>query len=452
MIIAKIFNNFTKIKQSHLNLFMSTPPIRIAFHTMGCKLNFAETSTLSREFIEHGYQRVSYKDIADVYVLNTCSVTDRADKEARKLIRQAKRRNPNSSLAVIGCYAQLKSKEIANIEGVDLVLGSEHKFNLLQHIEKITLNNNISVHWSEIEHVNHFSPSYSFGERTRSYLKIQDGCNYTCSFCTIPLARGKSRSGTVEDTIKTAQRIAKTKRVKEIVITGVNIGDFGLYNGESLIQLLREMDKLEYIERIRISSIEPNLLSDEIIEFCNESKKFMPHFHIPLQSGSDRILKLMRRRYNTDYYQTLIEKIKNINKDTCIGVDVIVGFPGETDSDFLATYEFLSSIDISYLHVFSYSERKNTDAYHYINHVSKKNKSERSKTLHNLSNKKRHDFYNKFLNQKRKVLYEGIKNGKVIGHTDNYVRVEVEPNAQLINSVQRTRLLNNLGDSLFGRI
>ena len=431
---------------------MSTPPIRIAFHTMGCKLNFAETSTLSREFIEHGYQRVSYKDIADVYVINTCSVTDKADKEARKLIRQAKRRNPNSSLAVIGCYAQLKSKEIANIEGVDLVLGSEHKFNLLQHIEKITLNNNISVHWSEIEHVNHFSPSYSFGERTRSYLKIQDGCNYTCSFCTIPLARGKSRSGTVEDTIKTAQRIAKTKKVKEIVITGVNIGDFGLHNGESLIQLLREMDELEYIERIRISSIEPNLLSDEIIEFCNESKKFMPHFHIPLQSGSDRILKLMRRRYNTDYYQALIEKIKNINKDTCIGVDVIVGFPGETDSDFLATYEFLSSIDISYLHVFSYSERRNTDAYHYINHVSKKNKSERSKTLHNLSNKKRHDFYNKFLNQKRKVLYEGMKNGKVIGHTDNYVRVEVEPNAQLINSVQRTRLLNNLGDSLFGRI
>ena len=431
---------------------MSTPPIRIAFHTMGCKLNFAETSTLSREFIEHGYQRVSYKDIADVYVINTCSVTDKADKEARKLIRQAKRRNPNSSLAVIGCYAQLKSKEIANIEGVDLVLGSEHKFNLLQHIEKITLNNNISVHWSEIEHVNHFSPSYSFGERTRSYLKIQDGCNYTCSFCTIPLARGKSRSGTVEDTIKTAQRIAKTKKVKEIVITGVNIGDFGLHNGESLIQLLREMDELEYIERIRISSIEPNLLSDEIIEFCNESKKFMPHFHIPLQSGSDRILKLMRRRYNTDYYQTLIEKIKNINKDTCIGVDVIVGFPGETDSDFLATYEFLSSIDVSYLHVFSYSERQNTDAYHYINHVSKKNKSERSKTLHNLSNKKRHDFYNKFLNQKRKVLYEGMKNGKVIGHTDNYVRVEVEPNAQLINSVQRTRLLNNLGDSLFGRI
>ena len=431
---------------------MSTPPIRIAFHTMGCKLNFAETSTLSREFIEHGYQRVSYKDIADVYVINTCSVTDKADKEARKLIRQAKRRNPNSSLAVIGCYAQLKSKEIANIEGVDLVLGSEHKFNLLQHIEKINLNNNISVHWSEIEHVNHFRPSYSFGERTRSYLKIQDGCNYTCSFCTIPLARGKSRSGTVEDTIKTAQRIAKTKKVKEIVITGVNIGDFGLHNGESLIQLLREMDELEYIERIRISSIEPNLLSDEIIEFCNGSKKFMPHFHIPLQSGSDRILKLMRRRYNTDYYQTLIEKIKNINKDTCIGVDVIVGFPGETDSDFLATYEFLSSIDISYLHVFSYSERKNTDAYHYINHVSKKNKSERSKTLHNLSNKKRHDFYNKFLNQKRKVLYEGMKNGKVIGHTDNYVRVEVEPNAQLINSVQRTRLLNNLGDSLFGRI
>ncbi len=431
---------------------MSTPPIRIAFHTMGCKLNFAETSTLSRDFVERGYEKVGYQDIADIYVLNTCSVTESADKEARKLIRQAKRRNPNSLVAVIGCYAQLKSEDIADIEGVDLVLGSEQKFNLLHYIEKINLNNNPLVHWSEIKHVNHFRPSYSFGERTRSYLKIQDGCDYTCSFCTIPLARGKSRSGTIKDTINNAQRIAKTKQVKEIVITGVNIGDFGVNNGESLIQLLREMDELKYVERIRISSIEPNLLSDEIIEFCNRSKKFMPHFHIPLQSGSNKILKLMRRRYNTEYYRTLIKKIKNINEDTCIGVDVIVGFPGETDSDFLSTYEFLTSIDISYLHVFSYSERINTDAYRSTNHVPKKKKSERSKMLHNLSNKKRHAFYNRFINQKRKVLYECIKNGNAIGHTDNYVQVKVEPDPQLVNSVQQTQLLNNLGDSLHGKI
>tara|TARA_B100000029_G_scaffold57573_1_gene52034 strand:+ start:465 stop:1757 length:1293 start_codon:yes stop_codon:yes gene_type:complete len=430
---------------------MSTPLKRIAFQTMGCKLNFSETSTLSREFIEHGYEKVDYRDKADIYIINTCSVTDNADKEARKLIRQAKRRNPNSSIAVIGCYAQLKSKDIANIEGVDLVLGSEEKFNLLEHIENINLDKNTMVKWSEIEHVHDFKPSYSFNERTRSYLKIQDGCDYTCTFCTIPLARGKSRSSTINETMKIAKKLALTG-VKEIVITGVNIGDYGSYNGESLLELIREMDDLKNIDRIRLSSIEPNLLSDEIIEYCHLSQRFMPHYHIPLQSGSNKILKLMRRRYNTEIYRSLINKIKKLDGDTCIGVDVIVGFPGESDADFMKTYEFLLELDISYLHVFSYSERLNTDAYNFGSSVPKEKRLERSRMLHNLSNKKRDYFYNRYLNKKRKVLFETIKGGKLVGHTDNYVKVKIDPIPELVNSIKQTYLINNLGDSLFGKI
>tara|TARA_B100001113_G_scaffold141026_1_gene115516 strand:+ start:210 stop:1502 length:1293 start_codon:yes stop_codon:yes gene_type:complete len=430
---------------------MSTPLTRIAFQTMGCKLNFSETSTLSREFIEHGYEKVDYRDKADIYIINTCSVTDNADKEARKLIRQAKRRNPNSSIAVIGCYAQLKSKDIANIEGVDLVLGAEEKFNLLEHIENINLDKNTMVKWSEIEHVHDFKPSYSLNERTRSYLKIQDGCDYTCSFCTIPLARGKSRSSTINNTMKIANKLALTG-VKEIVITGVNIGDYGSYNGESLLELIREMDDLNNIDRIRISSIEPNLLSDEIIEYCHSSKRFMPHYHIPLQSGSNKILKLMRRRYNTEIYRSLINKIKKLDGDTCIGVDVIVGFPGESDSDFMKTYEFLLDLDISYLHVFSYSERLNTDACNFGSSVPKEKRLERSRILHNLSNKKRDHFYNRYLNKKRKVLFETIKDGKLVGHTDNYVKVKIDPIPELVNSIKKTSLIKNLGDSLFGKI
>ena len=430
---------------------MSTPLTRIAFQTMGCKLNFSETSTLSREFIEHGYEKVDYRDKADIYIINTCSVTDNADKEARKLIRQAKRRNPNSSIAVIGCYAQLKSKDIANIEGVDLVLGAEEKFNLLEHIENINLDKNTMVKWSEIEHVHDFKPSYSLNERTRSYLKIQDGCDYTCSFCTIPLARGKSRSSTINNTMKIANKLALTG-VKEIVITGVNIGDYGTYNGESLLELIREMDDLNNIDRIRISSIEPNLLSDEIIEYCHSSERFMPHYHIPLQSGSNKILKLMRRRYNTEIYRSLIKKIKKLDGDTCIGVDVIVGFPGESDADFMKTYEFLLDLDISYLHVFSYSERLNTDACNFGSSVPKEKRLERSRILHNLSNKKRDYFYNQYLNKKRKVLFETIKDGKLVGHTDNYVKVKIDPIPELVNSIKKTSLIKNLGDSLFGKI
>jgi len=315
---------------------MSTPTKRIAFHTLGCKLNFSETATISRDFIRHGFEKVDYRDIADIYVLNTCSVTENADKEARKLIRQAKRRNPDSSIAVIGCYAQLKPNDIATIDGVDIVLGAEEKFNLLNHLDSIDLNGGTKVIQSDIDHVHTFTPSYSSRERTRSFLKIQDGCDYTCSFCTIPLARGESRSDTIESTMKTAREAAATD-AREIVLTGVNIGDFGKRSNETFFDLIQQLDLLDGIDRIRISSIEPNLLTNEIIEFCAASQKFMPHFHVPLQSGSDKILGAMRRRYKRDLYEDRVAKIKSIMPDCCIGVDVIVGFPGETDTDFLDT-------------------------------------------------------------------------------------------------------------------
>jgi len=366
---------------------MSTPTKRVAFHTLGCKLNFSETATISRDFIRHGFEKVDYRDEADIYVLNTCSVTENADKEARKLIRQAKRRNPNSSIAVIGCYAQLKPNDIAAIEGVDIVLGAEEKFNLLNHLDSIDLNIGTKVIQSEIDHLHTFTPSYSSGERTRSFLKVQDGCDYTCSFCTIPLARGESRSDTIESTMKTAREVAATD-AREIVLTGVNIGDFGKGSHETFFDLIHQLDLLDGIDRIRISSIEPNLITNEIIEFCGKSEKFMPHFHVPLQSGSDKILKAMRRRYKRSLFEGRVLKIKECIPDACIGVDVIVGFPGETDDDFLDTYHFLNELDISYLHVFTYSERPNTDADEMGKVVSKEKRAERSKMLHILSDKK----------------------------------------------------------------
>ena len=315
---------------------MSTPTKRIAFHTMGCKLNLSETGTISREFIQHGFQKVSYKEKADIYVLNTCSVTENANKEARKLIRQAKRRNPDSSIAIIGCYAQLKPNEISKIKGVDLVLGAKEKFNLLTHLEKLDIKDKTKIGESDIREINSFKPSYSSAERTRSFLKIQDGCNYTCSFCTIPLARGKSRSDSIKNTMETAKKITN-RGAREIVLTGVNIGDFGHGTTETFYDLIQQLDTINELDRIRISSIEPNLLSSQIIEFCATSKKIMPHFHIPLQSGSNKILQSMRRRYNRELYEEKIIKIKNLIPDACIGVDVIVGFPGETDSDFFKT-------------------------------------------------------------------------------------------------------------------
>lgn len=430
---------------------MSTPTKRIALHTLGCKLNFSETATISRDFIQHGFEKVDYRDKADIYVLNTCSVTENADKEARKLIRQAKRRNPDSTVAVIGCYAQLKPNDIAIIDGVDIVLGAEEKFNLLNHLDGIDLNGGTQVIQSEIDHVHKFTPSYSSGERTRSFLKVQDGCDYTCSFCTIPLARGESRSDTIENTMKTAREVAKTDS-REIVLTGVNIGDFGKGTSESFFNLVQQLDMLDGIDRIRISSIEPNLLTNEIIEFCAESNKFMPHFHVPLQSGSDKILGAMRRRYKRDLYEERTEKINSIIPDVCIGVDVIVGFPGETDDDFLDTYNFLNELNISYLHVFTYSERENTDAAKMGEVVSKEKRAERSKMLHILSDKKRRYFHEKFINQNRPVLFENMKNGKLLGHTDNYIQIQVDGGFDLINTIHPVKLILNHGAAVDGQL
>ena len=430
---------------------MSTPTKRVAFHTMGCKLNYSETSTISRDFITRGFEKVEYRDHADIYVINTCSVTENADKEARKLIRQAKRLNPLSSIAVIGCYAQLKPEEIAAIDGVDLVIGSEEKFNLLDHLNELDQKEDNTIIHSNIEHVHSFKPSYSIGDRTRSYLKVQDGCDYTCSFCTIPLARGKSRSGNIQTTVKTAQEVA-LKGVKEIVLTGVNIGDFGAGSDENLLQLLIELDNIEGVERFRISSIEPNLLNNDIIAFCNTSKKFVPHFHIPLQSGSNKILKGMRRRYDQTIYRKKINKILSSNPETCIGVDVMVGFPGESDEDFLETYNFINDIDISYLHVFTYSERPDTPAKNIKKVISKRVRAERSKMLHILSQKKRRYFYDHFINTHRKVLFESIRNGKLVGHTDNYIKVEIDNFPGLVNMIHSVKLIENRGEFVIGEL
>ena len=430
---------------------MGTPTKKIAFHTLGCKLNFSETSTIARDFVENGFEKVKFDSAADFYVINTCSVTENADKEAKKLIRKAKRNSPDSKIAVIGCFAQLQPNSIAKLDGVDIVLGANDKFDLIKHFNEIDVDMSTKIIRSKIDKINSFKPSFSIDERTRSYLKVQDGCDYTCSFCTIPLARGKSRSGTISDTIKAAKEIAKSGN-KEIVLTGVNIGDFGKGNDESLIDLIKELDSINEINRIRISSIEPNLLTNEIIEFCNLSKKLMPHFHIPLQSGSDKILKAMRRRYDKKVYQNRIKKIKDTNQDTCIGVDVIVGFPGESDEDFLETYNFLTELDITYLHVFSYSERADTNAIKLDKKVSKSDKSKRRKMLHVLSEKKKYSFYNDFINKKRPILFEGLKNGFLVGHTDNYIKTLVKIPVSYNNKIVDIKLMENKGNHMVGYI
>ncbi len=430
---------------------MSTPTTRIAFHTMGCKTNFSETSTISSEMQRYGYEKVSYKDEADIYVLNTCSVTENADKEARKLIRKARRLNPFAKIAVIGCYAQLQPEQISKIPGVDLVLGASEKFNLLSHLNSLNGTNESKIITSTIKNISSFQPSFTNGERTRSYLKIQDGCNYNCSFCTIPLARGRSRSDTIENTVKIAQNIADSG-AKEIVLTGINIGDFGSEKDESFLQLIMTLDNLKGIERFRISSIEPNLLSDEIISFCADSNKFVPHFHIPLQSGSDSILKSMKRRYNTDLYKSRVEYIKELIPDCCIGVDVIVGYPGEGEEHFEQTKAFIESIDISYLHVFSYSERKDTLASSLNNQITKEHKDYRSKDLHILSNKKRTVFYNQYINTIRPVLVEQSINGKIQGFTDNYIKVNIDKHLSCQNTIIPVLLNDNKGSYMQGEI
>ena len=430
---------------------MSTIPKKIAFHTLGCKVNYSETSSISRDIIKSGFEQVNYKDLADIYVLNTCSVTENANKDARKFVRTVRRKNPNATIAVIGCYAQLKPDEIGEIEGIDIVLGAEEKFNLIDHLDGFELNREKKILKSNIKFVSDFKSSYSIGERTRSYLKVQDGCNYNCSFCTIPLARGKSRSDTISNTIKVAKEIASTE-VKEIVLSGINIGDYGIGSNESFYDLIKEMDSLSGIDRIRISSIEPNLLSNEIIELSSISKKLMPHFHIPLQSGSDNILKAMKRRYDTNLYADLIKKIKIKIPDVAIGVDVMVGFPGETEEDFLSTYNFIKKLEISYLHVFTYSERPNTDALNLDKIVSMEKRKERSKILHSLSDEKLLNFYDQFIGQKRPVLFESIKNGQLIGHSDNYIKIKSNGTPDLINTIQNVDLLDNDGRYVYGAI
>ncbi len=429
---------------------MSSPYKTVAFQTLGCKLNFAETSTLARDFSSHGYAQVGIDHPADLYVINTCSVTENANKKARKAVRRALRKSPQAKVAVIGCYAQLNPQEIADIPGVSIVAGAEDKFNLIEKIESEELIGQPVILNSEIDYVTHFHPSYSMGERTRSFLKVQDGCDYTCSFCTIPLARGKSRSADIADTLLQAREIAETG-IKEIVLTGVNVGDFGKSHGESFFELIQELDKVEGIERYRISSIEPNLLTDEIINFTANSEKFLPHFHIPLQSGSDQVLKAMRRRYKSDLFVRRINKIKTIMPDACIGVDVIVGFPGESEENFQETYELLKQLDVSYLHVFSYSQRDNTDAVKIEPKVSQQTIAERSKILHRLSMKKKRQFYENNTGKIRQVLFETYEEGILSGHSENYISVSIKGNEDKVNQIIPVKLVRLEDGEMIGK-
>lgn len=416
---------------------------KVAFYTLGCKLNYSETSTISRKFEEKGYQKVDFTNTPDIFVINTCSVTENADKKCHKVVREARAISPNAYIAIIGCYAQLKPKEISEIPGVDAVLGAAEKFRLVELLDGFVRPEKATVLASEIEDATQFNTSYSMHDRTRTFLKVQDGCDYSCSFCTIPLARGNSRSDSIQNIVATAQNIAQTD-VKEIVLTGVNTGDFGIQQGvrkERFIGLIKELDNVEGIERFRISSIEPNLLTDEIIEFVASAKRFVPHFHIPLQSGSNKILRLMRRRYQRELYAERVSKIKALMPHCCIGVDVIVGFPGETKEDFLETYQFLNDLDISYLHVFTYSERENTLATDMANPVPHKERAERSKMLHILSDKKRRAFYEQNLGRTFHVLFENdVEGGKIHGFTDNYVRVSAQYDPLLINELKKVKL------------
>ena len=435
---------------------MATPKT-VAFHTLGCKLNFSETSTIKRQFESAGYGVVSFDENADFYVLNTCSVTDFADRKCRYEVRKVKKQNPSAKVIVIGCYAQLKPEEISEIEGVNLVLGASEKFNILKHVESIHHMDDMgTVLNSEINEVNSFIDAYSFGDRTRAFLKVQDGCNYKCSFCTIPLARGKSRSDTVQNVVRNAKQLGE-KGAKEIVLTGVNIGDFG--NGTEVIEgqrpkkealfidLIRELDNVESVERFRISSIEPNLCNDEIIEFVTRSKRFMPHFHMPLQSGNDEMLKKMQRRYKRSLYQVRVERIRQLMPHCCIGVDVIVGFPGETEAHFMDTYNFLKDLDISYLHVFTYSERPNTLAASMPDTVDVGERRRRNKMLRILSEKKRRAFYEQHLGTERKVLFEDRgDDNQFEGYTDNYIRVVMDKKSFKENHILPVQL-KSINDS-----
>lgn len=419
---------------------------KVAFYTLGCKLNFSETSTISRNFKKEGFERVGFDEVADIYVINTCSVTDNADKRFKSIVKNALKINENAFLIAIGCYAQLQPEELAAVDGVDLVLGTAEKFKITQYINDLTKHKAGEIHSCEISEANFYESSYAIGDRTRAFLKVQDGCDYKCTYCTIPLARGISRSDTLENVLKNAREIAE-QNIKEIVLTGVNIGDYG--KGElgdkkhehTFYQLVQELDKIEGIERIRISSIEPNLLGQEIIEQVSQSSSFVPHFHIPLQSGSNELLKLMKRRYPREVFANRIENIKKLMPNACIGVDVIVGFPGETDELFLETYHFLNQLDISYLHVFTYSERPNTEAVELVGIVPMNVRHKRSKMLRGLSVKKRRAFYESQLGKTATVLFENEnKAGFIFGFTENYVRVKTTWNENLVNTLQTVLL------------
>jgi len=414
----------------------------IAYFTLGCKLNFSETSYIAKKLEEEGYNQVSFDETADYYLIHTCTVTQAADRKSRQLIRKIGRKNPEAVIVAMGCYAQVKPEELSSIGEVDIILGTAEKFNLGSYLKNFKKGQPHTINISPIEEANTFNPAYSGSDRTRSFLKIQDGCDYTCTYCTIPLARGKSRSSYIKDIVLQARNIAG-KGVKEIILTGVNIGDFGKLTGESFLDLLKELDKVQGINRFRISSIEPNLLEDNIIHFAARSKRIAPHFHIPLQSGSDRILKLMQRRYTTDLFQKRIYSIRKAIPDAGIGVDVITGFPGETDNDFTQTYEFLDQLDISYLHVFTYSDRNNTKAAIMRDKVNPATKEKWSQLLHELSEKKRIAFYS---NQTVKIvsaLFEANKyNGRMTGYTGNYIKVEKPFDIDDVGSVLKVRLMD----------
>ncbi len=413
----------------------------VAFHTLGCKLNFSETSSISRLLENEGFEKKNFDDKADVYVINTCSVTDNADKECRHLVRRIQRKAPESLVVITGCYAQLKPKEIAEIQGVDLVLGAAEKFNIAQHLKELSKNDSAKICSCDISEVTGFNASFSINDRTRTFLKVQDGCDYNCSFCTIPMARGKSRSDNIENVVRNAEQLAKSG-VKEIVLTGVNLGDFGKgYDGnkkhdESFFELVKALEKVDGIERYRISSIEPNLLTNDIIDFVANSNKFMPHFHIPLQSGSNAILALMRRRYKKELYTERVELIKTLMPHCAIGVDVIVGFPGEREEHFMETFNFLHDLDISYLHVFTYSERANTLAAEMKDVVPINIRNERNKKLRNLSYMKMSEHTRKHTGQTRKVLFEGNStNAMMEGYTDNYIKITAPLKSEWINQI-----------------
>ncbi len=427
---------------------------KVAFYTLGCKLNFSETSTIARDFKNEGFERVAFEEFADIYVINTCSVTDNADKRFKTIVKSALKQNEDAFLIAIGCYAQLKPEELANINGVDMVLGATEKFKVLDYIQDLSKNDIGEIHSCEIDEADFYVGSYSIGDRTRAFLKVQDGCDYKCTYCTIPLARGISRSDTLTNVLSNAREIS-AKGIKEIVLTGVNIGDYG--KGEfgnkkhehTFLDLVQALDKVEGIHRIRISSIEPNLLKNETIDFVAESNSFVPHFHIPLQSGNDQLLKTMKRRYNTSLYIDRVKKIKSTMPHACIGVDVIVGFPGETDELFLETYQLLSDLDISYLHVFTYSERPNTEAVNMEGVVPQNVRNKRSKMLRGLSVKKRRAFYESQLGSTLDVLFEGEnKKGYIHGFTENYVKVKAPWNPALVNTMHTVKLCSLDEDGL----